>query len=439
MTNLAANMIKMKHRCTHASGFPRQHFIHKVPGKAHLILLFYLMGFSSMAQWTRYPAFDSWMEITSEKTAFKHYYNTWSHFSQGHVLKTSDGGITSTEVLTSGFDFGCCIIAWLKFWSENSGAAMVTNTPLSGTVYLTSNGGEDWYDTQINEERDFYTPYSFLNNESIYRIECGPYFRIEYWNGSGQPTVQYEESQINTCISSLFFINDSTGFVSWQDTAHKITLYRTADSARTLIPLPDSLLPSNRFHYPKSGPVFMVNGNSKLFSSPDLGRTWKLLYHLNGDSITGQWFLDSLNGYLITKANFILHTKDGGYSWEKDSIQTGNMLTRIFFTQDGTGFIRDNLGTVYKKKPAVGLFNLSKSTSPLNLVPNPAIDQVMLVTDEFEGEITDISLLSLDGRILFHSDNFLPQISLHNFTRGVFMIRYNFRGNLYYSKLIKGG
>jgi photosystem II stability/assembly factor-like uncharacterized protein len=104
-----------------------------------------------------------------------------------------------------------------------------------------------------------------------------------------------------------------------------------------------------------------------LLTTVDGGVTWKIQPRPVEDSIQDVYFSNEQNGWLVCEANiyelttreaprtYLLHTEDGGSTWEKvdingDDKKFGNVdtrLTRVIFTRGGHGWVFGEAGTAY--------------------------------------------------------------------------------------------
>lgn len=74
-----------------------------------------------------------------------------------------------------------------------------------------------------------------------------------------------------------------------------------------------------------------VKTTREVFSSNDEGMTWQKILTLakNDPDINSIAFADELNGWAVGHKGAILHTRDGGKSWQKQQASVRRDLQRI--------------------------------------------------------------------------------------------------------------
>lgn len=115
-----------------------------------------------------------------------------------------------------------------------------------------------------------------------------------------------------------------------------------------------------------------VGSKGSLLTTVDGGMTWKIQPRPTEDSLQDVYFSNEENGWLVCEANiyelktseaprtYLLHTEDGGATWEKvdingDDKRWGNVdtrLTRVIFSRGGHGWVFGEAGTAYTTSDA---------------------------------------------------------------------------------------
>ncbi len=125
----------------------------------------------------------------------------------------------------------------------------------------------------------------------------------------------------------------------------------------------------------------------------------------------------------------IIH-QNNGFAPEGPSINANK--TKLYYHQkDGTGFhkiyLRYRTNSVGKAE--------TKMKNKLFVYPNPVIDQLILFFEAAENDI-ELSLFSLDGKILFSSKN-QNGIDFNEFDKGVYILRVSTTKSNYVERIIK--
>jgi photosystem II stability/assembly factor-like uncharacterized protein len=105
-----------------------------------------------------------------------------------------------------------------------------------------------------------------------------------------------------------------------------------------------------------------VGSKGALLVTVDGGLTWKIRSKPTEDSLQDIYFTGERDGWVVCEANiyelktkdqprtYLLHTIDGGATWEKININGGDVdtrLVRIVFSRSGRGWVFGESGTVY--------------------------------------------------------------------------------------------
>lgn len=75
-------------------------------------------------------------------------------------------------------------------------------------------------------------------------------------------------------------------------------------------------------------------------------QSWEVLYNHSGGHLNDIFFVDSFDGWIVGNDGIILHTTDGGYSWDDYDSGTNVQLNTIFFSTAQNGWIVGNAGII---------------------------------------------------------------------------------------------
>lgn len=285
---------------------------------------------------------------------------------EGEILSTRNGGATWTT------SYRCkCTIFALRFASEKTGWAVGSG----GTILRTEDGGRSWVRLDSPTTEHLYA-IDVSNNGHVWIVGSGG--TILSTNDKG---IEWTSHIPPTTIAftGVGFIDPMNGFVlgyktilstndggnSWKRTAsdkwwHLSSVYIQGDmawiSART------ALLPVNKsglgtvWHAPPGqgtiSDVFFANGTlgwmirtrsrehlpekpdgeiaseGTILRTDDGGRSWKVIkvFSSNKDhryALSSVYFLDEMNGSILTTSGLMITTTDGGKTWKQDNLKIG--------------------------------------------------------------------------------------------------------------------
>lgn len=91
---------------------------------------------------------------------------------------------------------------------------------------------------------------------------------------------------------------------------------------------------------------FVVDSQGRILKTESSGANWNLLYESNYELLDIQ-FITQQYGYVLAKVQneqsyFLLKTIDYGETFTEISIPNGSDLTKLYFTDNNTGFVLGN-------------------------------------------------------------------------------------------------
>ena len=176
-----------------------------------------------------------------------------------------------------------------------------------------------------------------------------------------------QSSTATSSFRSVFFINDSTGYIVGGDCLND-NLLKTNNGGTIWLPISvdsTSIFNSVYFPNPNTGyavgnqPGWAPSGPGTLIKTTDGGITWTVqLIWIGGESINfnSVYFINADTGYVASCSVIpyggetlgkILKTNDGGTTWTTKSIVT-NPLQSVYFTDINTGYSVGDSGTIIK-------------------------------------------------------------------------------------------
>ncbi len=276
------------------------------------LCLYCLPLFSQSTKWQTVRNTESdWLfgaDFVSAKTG-------WAVGESGTIFKTTNAGFSwfaqnsgTIESFTS-VDF----IDSLKGWAVGN---------VYGTIWATTNGGSSW----ARQDSGF-TLYSVSFPSATNGWAVGDNGVIRHTTNGGTTWNQYVISGVSSLLSSIFFLNATTGWIGG------------------------------------SFPAIML-------STTDGGTTWNDQSSTldPGEDIEDVYFIDQQKGWLAgynvphsTGVGVIQHTTDGGATWSNQTSGTGEFLTAVAFVNASQGWVTGTSGLILETTNAGSTWNTDSS------------------------------------------------------------------------------
>lgn len=257
--------------------------------------------------------------------------------TRGRIVKTTDGGNTWTQNSPTYND-----INKIHFFDSGIGYAQV-----GSDYYKTLNKGENW--SLISTANHYsYCSNSYFVNENIgYSIGggttsvSGDVFKTTdggiTWNKLG---IVVDEG-----LSSVFFIDENTGFISGGFNRKK-TL-KTIDGGTSWQEVITQEFGQIQFLNNQVGFAHRIGySGGRMYKTTDGGNTWNININVD-EEINSFHFLDENNGYFVGDNSLMYKTKNGGITWEKLTVPYG-YYTNIKFYSKNVGYIITEYEQMYK-------------------------------------------------------------------------------------------
>jgi len=321
--------------------------------------------------------------------------------ADGIILRTYDGGGTWQEVY-SGPDH----LRSIEFATKEVGFA----GSVSGTFLRTLDGGDSWQD--ITDSIPGASSICGLCAASPEEIHgCGVWFEPAYVIRSTDGGMSWGKTNLFTLASALIdvlFLNADTGFASGKAVPPSLggVILATVDggdtwSVRHLTGHHDDYI--WKLQTPDSVHIYgsveaVVGTGTRIVRSSDAGATWTtqaVTPPVPYMQVMG--FLDTLHGF-VGGNQILLETLNGGQSWQSIELDAGyDRFHRISATE---AFMCGN--GVYKWGDAsVGVaLTPPKRLEWIEVLPNPASDQMRAVVHVHARSQAEITLCSATGQVL---------------------------------------
>ena len=353
--------------------------------------------------------------------------------NSGAIIKTVNGGINWTTQ-NSGTYWNLYSVF---FTSVLNGYAVGD----SGTIIKTVNGGTSW-------TRLFFGTPGFLR--SIHFVNSTHGFIAGNWiYGQILKTIDggahWDSSVIRTGLelNSIFFTDSVTGYVAcgihppYNPPGGDI--HKTTDGGT-------SWTYSNTLNTPLLS-VFFANdslgyvaGSGIILRSLNGGLSWDTTVTANY-SLNCVHFPGADTGYIVGYSGVIIKTVNRGKTWTALSSGTKRHLYSVYFTDVNSGYAVGDSGTILKTTNGGSFFIDEKKSMETSfmLYPNPTYHKFTLTNKFNIPKETIISIFTIKGEHIFnnifHNQNEI-EIDLCKFEKGIYFVQIRTNLELEYKKVV---
>jgi len=345
----------------------------------NLLILISILPIILFAQW--YPQTSGTIENLSS-IYFTDTLNGWTVGNNGTILNTGDGGNNWEEQISGTSNH----LLSIYFSDHNHGWAggVTDDFPYVGLILRTVDGGSNWDELNglIPPANDIYFTDSltgWLAAGTIqHTIDGG-----ETWQSNFEPP-NYMKAR------SICFTDSLNGWVSG---GHGVGstgyiygyIWHTNDGGDNW---------ENQFYYgdndgTKLYSIYFVDslngwcaGGSWgfygiLLKTCNSGNDWDTSYYAsyNSEELNSVQFTDLYNGWAVGQNGLIITTSDGGNNWDTIPVGTTQYLKKVYFTENGYGWIAGTGGTIlhadYSQLVGIEKFGAQRFKSSIHCYPNP--------------------------------------------------------------------
>jgi len=300
-------------------------------------IILFMFPLSINSQW--YPQ-NSGINTTLYAVDFLDTLNGYVCGDSGKILKTTDGGSTWINLLTSGVGFPLYSVGFLD--SQNGCA--VGGSGNSGIIIRTTNGGTSW--TQISSPANSrVVSVQFINSTAGFLTTLSGQ---SLGSTNGGLTWSTLNNQISTHgnHNGAFFINATMGYVC-EDGGY---VSKTTDGGHTWndafngIPTSDPLYAIN-FINVNTG--FTAGANGSIYETTDAAGSWQAAY--NDTSSANYYCTGTINkdtAYVAGQFGYIIETSDMGNNWYTEPGGVSTILYGMQFVTPASGWIAGQNGVI---------------------------------------------------------------------------------------------
>ncbi|MCX6233165.1 MAG: YCF48-related protein [Bacteroidetes bacterium] len=224
----------------------------------------------------------------------------WAVGIKGTIINTEDGGLT-WNVRDSGSDIDFNSV----FFIDSVHGWIVGD---SGLILHTDNGGLEWEEQNSGYSHNLYA--LFFTDSSIGWIVGHNNLIIHTIDGGINWETQYVYDHNDRFLHSVYFVTPMIGYVV-------------------------------------GGLISEIQGGW-IWDTNNGGETWNHSYGTLEEPLYSVYFTDQNNGWAVGSKLLILHTDDGGYSWDQQHIITNPLLlTSVCFNDSNNGIAVGDNGMIF--------------------------------------------------------------------------------------------
>jgi len=188
--------------------------------------------------------------------------------------------------------------------------------------------------------------------------------------------------------------------------------------------------------------VFAQTFSFGTFRSSDSGDNWAEVN--TSFALSGPFFLASEDTIYACGFNRLLYSYDNGINWQNTVISEAGTINSVLVTSEKRIIIGSSTGLYYSDDNGISWTPFSipvriyESTfnELIKVYPNPVVD--ILYIEGIKNELTNISILSLDGKLLIETVNLgINQFDMSKIKEGIYIVKINNSKTLITQKIFK--
>ncbi|MCD4734471.1 MAG: T9SS type A sorting domain-containing protein, partial [Bacteroidales bacterium] len=188
--------------------------------------------------------------------------------------------------------------------------------------------------------------------------------------------------------------------------------------------------------------------NSFIMHTADGGTTWEEQTSGTSSLLSSVCFTDAYNGWASGDDGTIIYTVDGGTTWETQSGGTNKNLSSVFFTDSNNGWIVGDYGTVLHTDNG-GIvtgeeYRIQESEFRIQNYPNPFTCFTTIEYELSEPGSAEIKIYNQAGQLIKEFVQQKGQVGLikvawqaENMPSGIYFIRLQVGNEIITKKMIK--
>lgn len=261
--------------------------------------------------------------------------------SEGHYLKTANGGLTWTQASATA-TFGWSRMQFLP----GSDTGWVVSR--MGAIYKTGDRGATWLSPvqPTSVPTEFVVDFHFVDAQKGWAVASQPgstggaIYASEDGGSSWQPL---------TSTGGLFGLVG----IRFADASNGVAVgpagyvYVTADAGKTWSPKPTGTERGlRRVSFANANLAVAVGDGGVILRSVDRGQTWSRVNSPTANTLLDVRFTSSSRGYAVGDGGTLLTTNDGGLTWTVRDTGVSLPLRSVFFIDAYTGWVVGDGGAI---------------------------------------------------------------------------------------------
>ena len=262
---------------------------------------------------------------------------------RGAILRTEDGGVVwNAQDSRTTECFGAT-----HFVSPQVGWAVAE----AGVVLHTANGGSVWHRQTSRTQQDLLSLF-FIDEENGWCVGSGG--EIIHTNNGGK-TWNRQKSGTTWNLFDVHFTSKQRGWAvgmngTMLSTVDGGTNWRLASISERY---PSFFLDAVAFISPEIGWVVGLDLRSLgmdglILHTQNGGKTWQRQESYTANFLDDVFFISETEGWIVGKEGLVLHTKDGGQNWRPQHTETRTDLKAIYISSRDSGWVVGQNGTILR-------------------------------------------------------------------------------------------
>jgi len=426
-----------------------------------LTVFFFLLFGKAHSQWTNVD-FSTYLDVlqdvcfTDANTGFIAGYIDDNVHNYSRIYRTTNGGTSWTKVfettdpsMFSGSGKSHSLHSFY-FTSANNGFCVGGRDGLYPFICKTTNGGVTW-DTLSFTQTTFTAVNVYFPSANVGYI-CGDVAvsntGLLKTTNAGTTWVDITAAAATamdyTAISSMYFLNDNTGFACTKPSSSvQAAIYKTTDGGSSWTKL-YSLTNNEGFfslQFVNSTTGFAAVTSGLVYKTIDGGINWTpiplSLVQLN---VYDVHFFTSQLGYAASGQNVfsggIYKTTNGGTSWTLDN--SGNYVISNYYSlsfSQGKGYACGISGYSKNNAAPQGIDDQESNNQEFSVYPNPANEIIELSAPQN----SQIEILNIEGQIIksIIADENKTTVDVSNFVQGMYFVKVKTGNGIGVRKFVK--
>jgi photosystem II stability/assembly factor-like uncharacterized protein len=393
-----------------------------------IVSFFFAAGVSYSQDWQIIKTFQPTQTLHSIRFANENVGYTVSTLYNGstfNIHKTEDGGETWIDQ-SSGHT--STRFKDMHVFSEDT-VMMCGNF---GIVITTFDGGETWTTDTVSENGDHFFGISFVGHTGYVAGNSGAIYKTtdlgENWQVVDPPIV--------SAISEVYFLTEDYGFVCGLN-----FIYYTTDGGQSWIE-PETFPGATTNWWLRemdfiNDSVGFVSGDiGQIYKTTDAGKNWTSIENTGtGESLQSIVAMNEDELYACGFAGVVIHTNDGGNSWEMMSTAVTENLYSMAFPTPEKGYVCSHSGKVLSYEDPSVFIPVVNPDPDLSIYPNPASGSFKVKSDR---QISSIEIFTITGEKVMSRavKSFEKVIDVTGLKHNVYMLKIETASGVMYEKLV---